>query len=66
MEFLGYGRKIRNGMVHGQTTHAAMPPAMAAVMVTTSFTVVSELCTASRVIELGSFATEVWTTGTWG
>ncbi|MFJ3214032.1 hypothetical protein [Streptomyces flaveolus] len=31
-EYLGYGRKIRNGTAHGQTTHAAMPPAMATGM----------------------------------
>ncbi|MFI8193890.1 hypothetical protein ACIF8T_34890 [Streptomyces sp. NPDC085946] len=43
---LGYSRKIRNGMAHGQTTHAVMPPAMAAEMVTTSFAIVSELCAA--------------------
>ncbi|MFF3767323.1 hypothetical protein ACFYYR_25000 [Streptomyces sp. NPDC001922] len=43
-EYLDYGRKIRNGMVHGQTMHAAMPPAMAVPMVTTSFAIVSELC----------------------
>jgi hypothetical protein len=29
-EYLDYGRQIRNGMAHGQTTHAVMPPAMAA------------------------------------
>ncbi|WP_329402857.1 hypothetical protein OG523_01270 [Streptomyces virginiae] len=29
-----------------RTTHAAMPPAMAAGMVTTSFRIVSELCAA--------------------
>lgn len=45
-EYLDYGRQIRNGMAHGQTTHAAMPPAMAVPMVTTSFTIVSELCAA--------------------
>ncbi|MFE0678665.1 hypothetical protein [Streptomyces sp. NPDC058867] len=44
-EYLDYGRQIRNGMAHGQTTHAVMPPAMAMPMVTTSFTIVSELCT---------------------
>jgi len=33
-------------MADGQTTHAVMPPAMAIPMVTTSFTIVSELCTA--------------------
>ncbi|MEU3721495.1 hypothetical protein [Streptomyces sp. NPDC031705] len=38
-EYLDDGRKIRNGMAHGKTTHAAMPPAMAVPMVTTSFTV---------------------------
>ncbi|MFE6906767.1 hypothetical protein [Streptomyces erythrochromogenes] len=43
-EYLDYGRQIRNGMAHGQATHAAMPPAMAVPMVTTSFTIVSELC----------------------
>ncbi|WP_331756402.1 hypothetical protein [Streptomyces sp. NBC_01568] len=43
-EYLDDGRKIRNGMAHGKTTHAAMPPAMAVPMVTTSFTIVSELC----------------------
>ncbi|MFF0001381.1 hypothetical protein [Streptomyces avermitilis] len=26
-EYLDYGRKIRNGMAHGQTTHTARPPA---------------------------------------
>jgi hypothetical protein len=31
-------------MAHGKTTHAVMPPAMAAETVTTSFTIVSELC----------------------
>ncbi|MFE7129454.1 hypothetical protein ACFVIM_01180 [Streptomyces sp. NPDC057638] len=46
-EYLDDGRKIRNGMAHGRTTHAAMPPAMAAPMVTTSFTIVSELCAAT-------------------
>ncbi|MEV0696152.1 hypothetical protein [Streptomyces sp. NPDC050388] len=45
-EHLDYGRQIRNGMAHGQTIHAAMPPAMAAEMVTTSFAIVSELCAA--------------------
>ncbi|WP_322872090.1 hypothetical protein [Streptomyces goshikiensis] len=45
-EYLDYGRQIRNGMAHGKTTHAAMPPAMAVPMVTTSFTIVSELCAA--------------------
>ncbi|MFE7357230.1 hypothetical protein ACFU8Q_29795 [Streptomyces sp. NPDC057543] len=44
--YLDYGRQIRNGMAHGQTTHAAMPLAMAVPMVTTSFAIVSELCTA--------------------
>ncbi|MET9804887.1 hypothetical protein [Streptomyces sp. NPDC006368] len=46
-EYLNYGRQIRNRMAHGQTTHAAMPPAMAVPMVMTSFTIVSELCAAS-------------------
>jgi hypothetical protein len=45
VEYRDYGRHIRNGMAHGKTTHAAMPPAMAVPMVTTSFTIVSELCT---------------------
>ncbi|MEU3620038.1 hypothetical protein ABZ725_48320 [Streptomyces sp. NPDC006872] len=45
-EYLDYGRQIRNGMAHGQTTHTVMPPAMAVPMVTTSFTIVTELCTA--------------------
>jgi hypothetical protein len=45
-EYLDCGRQIRNGMAHGQTTHAVMPPAMAVPMVTTSFTIVSELCAA--------------------
>ncbi|MFJ7905151.1 hypothetical protein ACIQ6V_32495 [Streptomyces sp. NPDC096198] len=45
-EYLDYGRQIRNGMAHGQTTHTVMPPAMAVPMVTTSFTIVSELCAA--------------------
>ncbi|WP_256340470.1 hypothetical protein [Streptomyces sp. 2231.1] len=45
-EYLDYGQQIRNGMAHGQTTHAVTPPAMAVPMVTTSFTIVSELCTA--------------------
>lgn len=45
-EYLDYGRQIRNGMAHGQTTHTMMPPAMAVPMVTTSFTIVSELCIA--------------------
>jgi hypothetical protein len=40
-EYLGYGLKIRNGTAHGQTTHAAMPPAMATGMVATSFAIVS-------------------------
>lgn len=40
-EYLDYGRQIANGMAHGKTTHAAMPPAMAVPMVTTSFTIVS-------------------------
>ncbi|MGZ2361742.1 hypothetical protein LRE75_34570 [Streptomyces sp. 372A] len=43
-EYLDYGRQIRNGMAHGRTTHAVMPPAMSVPMVTTSFTLVSELC----------------------
>jgi hypothetical protein len=43
-EYLDYGRQIRNGMAHGRTTHTAMPPTMAVPMVTTSFTIVSELC----------------------
>jgi len=43
-EYLDYGRQIRNGMAHGKTTHAAMPPAMAVPMVNTSFTIVTELC----------------------
>ncbi|WP_052845211.1 hypothetical protein [Streptomyces sp. NRRL S-31] len=43
-EYLDYGRKIRNGMAHGQTTHAVMPPAMAVPMVATSFAIVTELC----------------------
>ncbi|MEU1371973.1 hypothetical protein ABZ454_38680 [Streptomyces sp. NPDC005803] len=41
-----FDRQIRNGMAHGQTTHAVMPPAMAVPMVTTSFAIVSELCAA--------------------
>jgi hypothetical protein len=45
-EYLDYGRKIRNGMAHGETTHAAIPPTMAVPMVTTSFAIVSELCAA--------------------
>ncbi len=45
-EYLDYGRQIRNGMAHGQTTHAVMPPAMVVPMVTTSFAIVSELCAA--------------------
>jgi hypothetical protein len=45
-EYLAYGRKIRNGMAHRQTTHAVMPPAMAVPMVTTSFAIFTELCTA--------------------
>ncbi|MGI5371847.1 hypothetical protein [Streptomyces iakyrus] len=45
-EYLDHGRQIRNGMAHGQTTHAVMPSVMAVPMVTTSFTVVSELCAA--------------------
>ncbi|WP_328834807.1 hypothetical protein [Streptomyces europaeiscabiei] len=45
-EYLDYGRQIRNGMAHGETTHAVMPPAMAVPMVTTSFATVSELCAA--------------------
>jgi hypothetical protein len=45
-EYLDYGRKIRNGMAHGRTTHAVMPPAMAVPMVTTSFAIFTELCTA--------------------
>ncbi|WP_328335984.1 MULTISPECIES: hypothetical protein [unclassified Streptomyces] len=45
-EYLDYGRQIRNGMVHGRTTHVVMPPAMAVPMVTTSFAIVSELCAA--------------------
>ncbi|GAA5706963.1 hypothetical protein AQJ43_31650 [Streptomyces avermitilis] len=43
-EYLDYGRKIRNGMAHGQTTHTAMPPAVAVLMVTTSFAIVTEPC----------------------
>jgi hypothetical protein len=43
-EFLDDGRKIRNRMAHGQSTHMVMPPAMAAGMVRTSFTIVTELC----------------------
>ncbi|WP_327328769.1 hypothetical protein OG735_41650 (plasmid) [Streptomyces sp. NBC_01210] len=42
-EYLDYGRQIRNGMAHGKTTHAVMPPAMAVPMVRTSFTIVTEL-----------------------
>ncbi|MFE1547859.1 hypothetical protein [Streptomyces sp. NPDC058718] len=45
-EDLDYGRKIRNGMAHGQTAHAAMPPVMAVGTVTTSFAIVSEGCAA--------------------
>lgn len=45
-EYLDYGRKIRNGMAHGRTTHAVMPPAMAVPMVRTSFAIVTELCAA--------------------
>ncbi|WP_055714101.1 hypothetical protein [Streptomyces torulosus] len=45
-EYLDYGRQIRNGMAHGQTAHAVMPPAVAVPMVTTSFTIVSEPCAA--------------------
>ncbi|MFE1315725.1 hypothetical protein [Streptomyces sp. NPDC058755] len=45
-EYLDYGRQIRNGMAHGQTTHAVMPSAIAVPMVTTSFAIVSELCAA--------------------
>ncbi|WP_073969752.1 hypothetical protein [Streptomyces sp. CB02460] len=45
-EYLDDGRKIRNRLVHGHTAHAAMPPAMSVPMVTTSFTIVSELCAA--------------------
>lgn len=44
--YLDDGRKIHNGMAHGQTTHMAMAPAMAVPMVTASFTIVSELCAA--------------------
>jgi hypothetical protein len=44
-EFLNDGRKIRNRMAHGRTTHTALPPAMAAGMVGTSFRIVTELCT---------------------
>ncbi|GAA3135706.1 hypothetical protein GCM10010521_22170 [Streptomyces rameus] len=47
-EYLDYGRQIRNGMAHGKTTHAVMPPALAVPMVTTSFAIVSELCEAVR------------------
>ncbi len=32
-EYLDHGRRIRNGTAHGQTTHAAMPRAMAVPMV---------------------------------
>ncbi|MGW2515173.1 hypothetical protein ACWC0A_38600 [Streptomyces scopuliridis] len=46
-EYLDYGRQIRNGMAHGRTTLAVMPPAMAVQMVTTSFAIVSELCAAA-------------------
>ncbi|MFD3504334.1 hypothetical protein [Streptomyces sp. NPDC058678] len=45
-EYLDYGRQIRNGMAHGQTTHAVMPPAMAVPLVTTSFAIVTEFCAA--------------------
>jgi hypothetical protein len=45
-EYLDYGRRIRNGMAHGETTHAVMPSAMAVPMVTASFAIVSELCAA--------------------
>ncbi|WP_240810987.1 hypothetical protein [Streptomyces tendae] len=58
-EYLDYGRKIRNGMAHGQTTHAAMPPAVAVAMVTTSFAIVSELCAVSGDIAVGLIAIEV-------
>ncbi|MCV2459401.1 hypothetical protein OEB94_09015 [Streptomyces sp. ICN988] len=35
-DMLDTGRQIRNGMAHGQATHAVMPPAMAIPMVQTS------------------------------
>jgi hypothetical protein len=38
------GRKIRNGMAHEQSTHAAMPSAMAVPMMRTSLLIVAELC----------------------
>jgi hypothetical protein len=44
-EYLDYGRQIRNGMARGRTTHAVMPPVMAVLAVTTSFALVTELCT---------------------
>ncbi|MFH8611008.1 hypothetical protein ACH4D5_26395 [Streptomyces sp. NPDC018029] len=40
------GRRIRNGMAHGRATHAVMPVAMVVPKMTTSCTVVSELCAA--------------------
>ncbi|MFD9339586.1 hypothetical protein ACFWBF_35185 [Streptomyces sp. NPDC060028] len=48
-EFLHDGRKIRSGMAHGQSTHMVMSPAMAAGMVCTSFTIVTELCSVPAV-----------------
>lgn len=42
-EYLDHGRRIRNRLAHGQTTHAAMPLAMAEPMVRTSFAIVAEL-----------------------
>jgi hypothetical protein len=46
-DMLDTGRKIRNGMARGHTTHTVMPPAMAVPMVRTSFRIVDELCGAS-------------------
>lgn len=46
VDMLHTGRKIRNGLAHGKTTHAAMPWAMAVPMVRTSFTLIGEVCAA--------------------
>ncbi|WP_340555924.1 DUF7380 domain-containing protein [Streptomyces sp. GSL17-111] len=42
-EFLHDGRKIRNRIAHGQTAHSVMPPRWGARMLTTSFTLISEV-----------------------
>ncbi|MGW0564442.1 hypothetical protein ACWDZ4_28525 [Streptomyces sp. NPDC003016] len=42
-EFLHEGRKLRNRIAHGQRAHSVMPPRWGAGMLTTSFTLISEV-----------------------